>query len=222
VSDELPINPRKLAESARQAGTRAVASGQWLASTLIDLAPRIAVRDRATLEQHHDGLTGTALAEVLVRNASRASAGVGALSGALMSAEEFAPPAWIALPFELAVETVAVAAVELKLVAELHEVYGRPVEGTASERTVALVRAWAERRGVTPLTLGKRGGLADALGRSSRHELTRLVRRRMVARLGRNISSLAPLFAGAVAGAEVNRRATRSLGAAVMRDLTTT
>jgi hypothetical protein len=33
------------------------------------------------------------------------------------------------------------------------------------------------------------------------------------------MSALAPFLAGAVAGAEVNRRATRSLGAAVVRDL---
>ena len=35
-------------------------------------------------------------------------------------------------------------------------------------------------------------------------------------RLGRNLSTLAPLLIGAVAGAEVNRRATRDLGAAVV------
>ena len=128
-----------------------------------------------------------------------------------MSAEEFAPPAWISLPFELIVETVAVAAIELKLVAELHEVYGRPVQGSAGERTIALVRAWAERRGVNAVTLATSGGVADALGRGTRHELTRLVRRRLIARVGRNLSSLAPLLAGAVAGAEVNRRATVSL-----------
>ncbi|MEY2569508.1 MAG: hypothetical protein QOE35_4037 [Actinomycetota bacterium] len=210
---------RALARSARVAGTGAVASGRWLAEVVLDTAPRIPIRDQRTLETHHDGLTGAALAEALITTASRASAGVGAAAGALMSAEELSPPTWLAIPLELVVETLAVAAVELKLVAELHEAYGRPVPGSSSERSMAVVRAWAERRGVTPAVLTRRGGLADVLGRGTRNELLRLVRRRMVARMGRNLSSLAPLFAGVVAGAEVNRRATRALGEAVVRDL---
>ena len=208
-----------LASSARSAGTKAVASGQWLANTLIDVAPRIPIRDLATLQAAHGGLSGAALAGELIRNASRASATIGGVSGAVMSAGTFAPPAWIAMPFELVVETVAIAVIELKLVGELHEVYGRPVTGTGAERTVALVKAWAERRGVTAMALRTPGGVADALGKGTRNELVRLVRRRLVARLGRNLSSLAPLLAGAVAGAEVNRRATRGLGEAVVRDL---
>jgi hypothetical protein len=216
---ELVRLARVLAGSARAAGAKAVATGQWLATTVIDVAPRIPIRDAATLSAAHGGLTGAPLASELIQRASRSSATIGGLAGALMSAEEFAPPAWITMPFELVVETVAVAVLELKLVGELHEVYGRPVQGSGTERTVALVKAWAERRGVTPATLGTPGGVADALGRGTRNELVRLVRRRLVARLGRNLSSLAPLLAGAVAGAEVNRRATRSLGDAVVRDL---
>ena len=181
--------------------------------------PRIKVRDLATLEAQHEGLHGDRLAQELAKNATRASAAVGAASGALMSAEQFVPPAWLSFPFELAVETLAVAAIELKLVAELHEVYGRPVEGSASERSTALVKAWAERRGVTAATVARPGGLADALGRGARQELSKLVRRRLVRRLGRNVTSLAPLFAGAVAAAEVNRRATRSLAEAIVNDL---
>ena len=210
---------RVLAASAKDAGARAVASGQWLANTLIDVAPRIPIRDLAALQAAHGGLSGAALAGEVIRNASRASAAIGGVSGAVMSAEAFAPPTWIVMPFELVVETVAVAVIELKLVGELHEVYGRPVTGTGTERTVALVKAWAERRGVTAMTLRTPGGVADALGKGTRNELVRLVRRRLLARLGRNLSSLAPLLAGAVAGAEVNRRATRGLGEAVVRDL---
>jgi hypothetical protein len=75
---------------------------------------------------------------------------------------------------------------------------------------------------VTPAVLSRKGGLADALGRGTRNELIRLVRRRLATRMGRNLSTLAPLFVGAVAGAEVNRRATRALGEAVVRDLAAT
>jgi hypothetical protein len=47
----------------------------------------------------------------------------------------------------------------------------------------------------------------------------KLVRRRLVRRTARSLTALAPLLAGAVAGAEVNRRGTRSLAAAVVGDL---
>ena len=210
---------KTLVGSARQAGVRALGSGRWLTSTFIDLAPRIKVRDLATLQAHYAGKQGADLATDLVRNASRTAAGIGAASGALVSAQHFAPPTWVAFPAELVVETLAIAAIELKLVAELHEVFGRPVTGTPSDRAMALVKAWAERRGVSPAVLARPGGLAEAFGRGTRNEIARLVRRRLVARLGRNVSTLAPLLAGAVAAAEVNRRATRALGDAVIRDL---
>ena len=209
---------RSLTASAREAGGAAVASGRWLAEWLIDNAPRIPVRDRAALEARY-GQRGDALAAEVVRGASRASAAVGATAGVMVAAQQLAPPAWVAIPMELVAETVAVAIIELKLVAELHEVYGRPVPTSPTERSMALIWAWAERRGITPATFTRRGGVRDALGRGARAEAIRLVRRRLAGRLGRNLSSLVPLLAGAVAGAEVNRRGTRSLGEAVARDL---
>jgi hypothetical protein len=107
----------------------------------------------------------------------------------------------------------------MKLVAELSEVYGRPVPGQGTERALILGRAWAERRGVTPQSLVTGGGLADVLGRGTRNEIMRLLRRRLMSRTLRNTSSLAPFLIGAVAGAEVNRRLTARLGNAVVRDL---
>lgn len=205
------------ATSARRAGGRAVVSGRWLADVLIEAAPHIPIRSLDTLRAHHDGRSGAALADTLIRNAARASAVVGAASGAMIAAQETAPPAWVAIPFELLAETAIIAAIEMKLVAELHEVYRKPVHGTPSERAVGLAKAWAERRGVTPAVLG--GSLGDVLGRGTRREITRLLQRRLVLRTARNTVSLAPFLAGAVAGAEVNRRATRALGEAVVRDL---
>lgn len=94
-----------------------------------------------------------------------------------------------------------------------------PVEGTPAERSTAIVRAWAEGRGVTARNLIKPGGLAQVFGRGSRRELIRMLQRRLALRALRNMSALAPLMAGAVAGAELNRRATRSLGEKVKDDL---
>jgi hypothetical protein len=112
-----------------------------------------------------------------------------------------------------------VVAVEMKLVAELQEVYGMPVTGTPSERSAAIIGAWAQSRGITPQSLLRPGGLAQVLGRGSRRELARMLRRRLAFRAVRSTSALIPLMAGAVAGAELNRRATRSLGEKVARDL---
>jgi hypothetical protein len=210
---------RSLAGSAKAAGAGAVASGRWLANTVLDLAPRVPVRSHEALVAQHNGLSGPALAYELVRRATRNVGLIGAASGALIGLEELAPPAWLTVPIELVAETVAIAIIEMKLIAELHEVYGRPVPGTATERGAAIVRAWAERRGVTAAGVATGGGLATLIGRGTRDELTRLIRRRIFRRMTGNLASLAPLMAGAAAGAAVNRRATRALGDAVARDL---
>jgi hypothetical protein len=205
--------------SMKAAGARSVATGRWLADVLVDAAPHIPVRDLDTLQAHHGGLKGDRLAAELIRAASRSTAAIGAVAGAVAGAEELAPPTWLAIPAELLVETLAVVAVELKLVAELQEAYGQPVAGSATEKSVAIIRAWAEGRGVTVHTLAEPGGLASAFGRSTRREMTRLLQRRLARRALRNTSALAPFLTGAVAGAELNRRATRSVGDKVARDL---
>ena len=210
---------RLVARSMKAAGARSVATGVWLAETLVDAIPHIPVRDAGILSTQHGGKTGDALAAEVVRAASHTTAGLGAVAGAVAGAQELAPPTWAAIPAELLAETLAVVAVEMKLVAELQEVYGMPVTGTPTERSAAIIRAWAESRGVTPRALLKPGGLAQVFGRGSRRELTRMLQRRLAFRALRNTSALVPLMAGAVAGAELNRRATRSLGEKVANDL---
>jgi hypothetical protein len=209
---------RSLTASARQAGTKAVASGKWLTEWVVDNAPRIPVRDAITLSRHHDDLTGDALAQALIKSASTATAAVGAAVGALAAVEELVPPGWVSLPFELVVETAAVAVIELKLVAELHEAYGRSIEGRGRDKGLLIVKAWAERKGITPANLAsaKAGGIPT---KAVRDEVVREARRRLVRRAGRNISSMIPLFVGAAAGAAANRKATRDVGHAIARDL---
>jgi hypothetical protein len=48
-----------LAGSARRAGRRAVLSGRWLADTVVDLAPRVPVRDVEALSRHHGNYINT-------------------------------------------------------------------------------------------------------------------------------------------------------------------
>jgi hypothetical protein len=204
---------RGLAVSAKTAGIRAVAGGRWLAEELADTAPKIPVRDAATLRDHHPGRTDDEIAQALLKHAALATAGIGAAAGALASAEFFAPPTLLAAPVQLAAETLAVAAIEVKLVAELHELAGQPAPGSRSERGGAYLMSWVRQRAVDP-TAGA-AGLATVLGNTAKREL----RVRLMRRLGRNVTSLAPLLAGAVAGAEVNRRATKALGEKLVAEL---
>ncbi|MGI8534987.1 MAG: hypothetical protein ACR2K2_00545 [Mycobacteriales bacterium] len=202
-----------LAGGARAAGARAALTGTWLTSVVADVALHIPVRDLATLSGHHDGHTGDALAEELVRTASLATAGVGAAGGALAAVQLAAPPTLLAAPVQLAAETVAVVAIELKLVAELHVVYGKAPLAPKGQVAAAYLSAWAAKRGIDPAA--GLPGLGVVLGTAARQQL----RRRVVRRLGRNLSTMAPFLAGAVAGAELNRRETRSLGESLIGEL---
>lgn len=196
--------------TARRAGT----VGRKLTDLLVDdVAPHLPVRDLLTLRQHHGGLSGDALAAALVTRASRVTAGIGGAAGAVASLELAAPPLLLTAPAQLVAETLAVVAVEVKLVAELHVVYGRRVQGTRGQVALAYLAAWANRTsadgGSAGLDLG--GALADSL----RHR----VKQRVVRRLQRNLATLAPFFVGAATAAELNRRETKALGAAVTSHL---
>jgi hypothetical protein len=201
-----------VAASARAAGTAALASGRWLADTLVEAAPSVPVRDERTLRAAYPGKRGDDLAGALISTASKATSGVGAAGGALASAEFAAPPLLLSAPVQLAAETLAVSVIELKLVAELHEVYGRSPAGTPAERARVYLTSWVRRRGFDP-----RGdpGVSSVISGAARREL----RQRLLHRAGRNATTFAPLLAGAVAGAELNRRETRKLGEAIAHQL---
>src|SRR6266545_4332675 len=186
---------------------------RWVVDAVTDVAPQIPVRNLDTLRAHYPGLEGEALADRLVRNAARVTAGIGAASGGVSAVEWAVTPTLLSVPVLLAAETVAVVAVEMKLIGELHEVYGCPIEGNGAQRAAGLLQAWAHRRGVNPLSPGR--GIAAALGTATRKEL----RERLVRRYGRNLGTLGPLFTGAAIAGFLNRRATMSLGKEIRRDL---
>ena len=201
------------------AGTRQVAGsgfrgvGTLLADVLTDAAPRLRIRDAATLRRHHPGLTDEQIADVLTRNAARATAAFGAAVGALAAVEFAAPPTLLAAPVQLAAETLAVSATEIKLVAELHELLGQAAPGTGSERAGAYVMSWVRQRAVDPMA--GVAGLSSVLGLAGKRELRSMLTRRAT----RGVTKLAPFLAGAVAGGVVNRRATRSLGEKLTAEL---
>ena len=189
------------------------AAVRWMADAVGDIAPHIPIRDRETLRQHFAGLDGDALAERLVRNAARATAGVGAAGGGVAAVEWTVAPTLLSAPVLLAAETVAVVSIELKLIGELHEVYGVPVPGTSTQRAVTLIRSWAGQRGVNPMMPGV--GVGAVLGTAARREL----RDRLLRRFGRNLTTLGPFLTGAAVASFLNGRATRALGDRVRDDL---
>ncbi|HXS67063.1 MAG TPA: hypothetical protein VN767_29755 [Streptosporangiaceae bacterium] len=187
-------------------GRGVTTGGRWLSTQVLTMAPRLPVRDLATLRAQYPDRTPDQIADALIEGASRASATVGVAVGA-----------WAVLPFvpaagvEIATETLSVVGIEIKLVAELHEVYGMRAPGALIERMTSYVAAWAQRRGVGIAP----GGLVLAAG----SPIARQLQRRLAARAGRSAFSLGPLLTGAVAGGLINRRETRKLGRLVKDDL---
>ena len=202
-----------LAWSARSAGARAVLGGRWLVDQLLEAAPRIPVRDRDTLRAQHPGLADHEIAELLIRAAARSTAAVGAAGGAVMAGSWALPPTVVlSAPAEVAAEALAVAAVEVKLVAELHALYLVTPPGAGAQRAAGFVMAWASGRGIDPRDPR---WMSSAVSSAAKGQ----IRRRMAGRAARGMTTLGPLLTGAVAGATVNNRATRSLGSRVHADL---
>ncbi|MFF8654153.1 hypothetical protein [Streptomyces huasconensis] len=194
-------------EGVRKGGRGAKAGIGYLADRLIENAPRVPVRDLTTLRKQFPGLGPEQLADKLVAGAANASSTVGAGVGA--AAMMPVPPA---MPAELAAEITGVAAVELKLIAELHEVYGLRPGGNLKERSAAYLTSWTQERGVDvtrPTTLNA------ALGGQMKRELRQQIMKRMV----RNLPNLMPFMVGAAVGAVMNRRDTKKLAEKIRADL---
>jgi hypothetical protein len=178
----------------------------WLTGQVVAMGPRLRIRDQATLRARFPGRSDDEIAGLLVERAARATATVGGATGAWA-----ALPALPAFPAEVAAETLAVVGIEIKLVAELHEIYGMPATGSAAERARAYVGSWASRRGVYQVD----GGLLLIAGSPLARQLTR----RLAARVRRSAFSLSPLLTGALAGALLNRRETKRFGRQIRDDL---
>jgi len=207
VSAAALTGARMTGSTMRAARRRVRLSRHWLTAQVIAMAPRLKIRDQATLHAQFPGLDSDAMADALIESAAKASAAVGGAVGAWAAVPTTLP----AFPAEVLTETVALVGIEIKLVAELHEAYGMPASGGKVERGTAYIASWAHRRGVFMVP----GGLALAAG----SPLARQLQRRLAARAGRSAFSLGPLFTGAVAGAFLNRRETRRLGHEVQADL---
>jgi hypothetical protein len=201
---------RSGADRARRSvssASRGVGSGMsWLTAQVVAMGPRLRFRDQAALRAQFPGESDDQIAQRLIERAARAAAAVGGTTG-LWAALPVLP----AFPAEVAAETLVVVGIEVKLVAELHEIYGMGAPGSGTERARAYIGSWASRRGIYQVD----GGLLLVAGSPLARQLTR----RLAARVRRSTFALAPLFTGMLAGAVLNRRETRRLGREIRDDL---
>lgn len=198
---------KSVKRGVRKGGESARAAIGHIADRIIDIAPRVPVRDLATLRKQFPGLGPEELADRLIAGAGKATATVGAGIGA--AAMMPVPPAMLA---ELAAEITGVAAIEMKLVAELHEVYGLRPPGGIPQRSTAYLTSWTEERGIDvtrPVTVNA------ALGGQMKRELRQQIMKRTV----RDLPNLIPFMIGATVGAVMNRRDTRRLAERIRKDL---
>ncbi|MFF1637990.1 hypothetical protein ACFVXA_10210 [Streptomyces sp. NPDC058246] len=194
-------------KGVQKGGSRARAGLAYVADRIIDIAPRIPVRDLPTLRRQFPDLGPEQLADKLVAGAAAATSTVGAGIGA--AAMLPVPPA---MPTELAAEITGVAAIELKLIAELHEVYGLRPPGTLTQRSTAYLNSWSGERGID---VTKPSTINAALGGQMKRELRQQIMKRTV----RDLPNLMPFMVGAAVGAVMNRRDTKRLAARIRKDL---
>ncbi|MET9605594.1 hypothetical protein ABZZ17_11085 [Streptomyces sp. NPDC006512] len=191
----------------RKGGESAKAAALYITDWIIENAPRVPVRDLATLRRQFPDLGPDQLADKLITGAANGTSTVGAGIGA--AAMLPVPPA---MPAELAAEITGVAVIELKLIAELHEVYGLRPGGNLKDRSLAYLTSWTEERGVD---LTKPTTLNAALGGQMKRELRQQIMKRMF----RSLPNLMPFMVGAAVGAVMNRRDTRKVAEKVRGDL---
>jgi hypothetical protein len=196
-----------LKHGVKKSGEGARAGIAFVADRIIENAPRIPVRDLATLRKHFPGLGPEEIADKLVTGAAAATSTVGAGIGA--AAMLPVPPA---MPAELAAEITGVAAIEMKLIAELYEVYGLRPHGGLKERTTVYLNSWSGERGIDAR---KPSTLNMALGGQMKRELRQQIMKRMI----RDLPNLVPFMVGAAVGAVMNRRDTKKLAAHIRKDL---
>ncbi|WP_328378946.1 hypothetical protein OHB13_28520 [Streptomyces sp. NBC_00440] len=193
-------------QGIQKGGEGAKAGFAYITDRIIDIAPRIPVRDLTTLRKHFPGLGPEEIADRLVAGAANATSTVGAGIGAAAML-----PVPLAMPAEIAAEITGVAAIELKLIAELHEVYGMRPPGGLKDRSTAYLHAWSGERGfdiTKPATFTALGG-----------QMKREMRQQIMKRTVRDLPNLMPFMVGATVGAVMNRRDTRKLADKVRKDM---
>lgn len=184
----------------------AVRNGLWrarLETTLSRLAPRPHARELGELRAASPDLQPDQLARLLVREAARRSAAVGAVAGCFTLA-----PVPMGAPLAALGHSAAVSALRVRLTAELHEVYGLPNPSPVNEGMTGYLSQWAARDGRSDLVAQAVPAVAWTFVRI----LPRSVRRRLP-------HPKSMLAGTAVAAGIRSGRQTRAFGEELRRDL---
>lgn len=195
-----------------RAGGEGWSPGAFLGDLLSAVVPRLPIRDRAALHQAYPDASADEIAEALVARSARLTAGVGAATGGLSAVQWFATPSLVVIPIELGVETLLVAAVEVVLVGELHELYGHAAPGDGRSRASAYLTSWTTQRALDAGDAPRWLSVLSTAGVAA-------LRRRLAGRFVRGVSAFAPFFVGAALGGRGNRRATENLARRLLADL---
>jgi hypothetical protein len=207
-----PSGAERTDTSTGTGGQRRAAPSGVLTDLLDAAAPRLPIRDRDRLRRAHPGSSDAEIADALVARATRLTGGIGAAAGGLTAAQWLAPASLLAIPLEIGAQTVLVAAVEVVLVGELHELAGRPAPGDAAGRARAYLTSWTTQR---PAGGTGAGGLFGVISTAT----AAAMRRQVTRRLARSTTSMAPLLLGATLAARANTKATVVLADELRREL---
>jgi hypothetical protein len=187
-------------------------AGALLEDLLATAAPRLPIRDRDRLRQAYPGASDDEIADALVARAARMTSGIGAATAGLSAASWVSPAARLSMPLQLGAETAVLAGIEVVLIGELHELYGRRAPGDAAARATAYLASWSAQRSVEA---SGAAGLGSLLGVAGMRALRRQVGRKVAGA----VPSTAPFLLGAAVGGRGNRRATEVLAERVLTDL---
>jgi hypothetical protein len=174
-----------------------------LADSASRMAPRPHARDLAQLRAAYPNLEPDELAARLVKDASRSSAAVGAVTGCCALA-----PAPLSAPIASFGQSAAVSALRVRLTAELHEVYGLPNPSPVNAGMTGYLVQWATRDKRTDMLTRS----VPALGWALVRVLPRTARKRLPK--VRTLLATTAVTAGLRSG-----RQTRAFGEKVRDDL---
>lgn len=201
-----------LARASEGMPKKAFTSGAFVSSTLLETISQMKVRTGEELTQKYPDLSPRETAEVLIREAARTTLLLGGAAGAVSSAGALAPPLWVTLPLGPLAATLTTSLVELRLVREIHAIYGIPLD-SSPQGMRKLFSSWAS---------GKSSERPENLTEwkdTTQDAFTRLVQRQVLTRLARSVSSLAPMFIGAALGGALAHSGTQRLGENLLTSL---
>ena len=210
---DIPASEAVIKDGATSRKDQAIIAATRLRDVATGIAPRLPIRDRSTLEDHLKLRDPERMAHAIVKNAANATAVAGSIGGFLVITSRTGPGLILSIPLRVATETLVVAAIELKMIGELHEIYDQPLEGSATQRGTTALKLWASYRG---LDVTDTGGIFQTVTEIARRPTTR---RAAASVTGKALGGRGLRLGAGVVGAIENHKSSMSLGDQVRAEL---